>query len=316
MVVLLVSALSFGCDDQNASDYQLAPTVVGGTLDNGHPSVVALNPGCSGEIIAPEWALTAGHCVGIVTSMSWGTNARGSGNIAIVETVPHPDADIALVRLAQAVPAELVPVTINATDLQPMIGQDVILSGYGRGGTVDALGPGGTKLTARTRLTRLTDTQCCGSVAYVANFMSANACNGDSGGWGGIVMGGTEVFVGAISHGTRGRDCGNIDNLAGLVQTAPYVTWMKETVGGQTLRIYDGQTPSPPPGGMPSPPPGPSPGTPAPPQPAPGPQRTTGGGCSAAAADNAQQGGTLLLLIALAAMAGRATLKRRRVPAK
>ncbi|MBX3714268.1 MAG: trypsin-like serine protease [Lysobacter sp.] len=200
-----------------------AQRIVGGSLTTTpQPWVAALlqngQQGCGGSLIAPQWVVTAAHCVtggANPTQVRVGSLYRSSGGqvISIAQKIVHPSYstsninggnDIALLRLAS--PASgITPIEIAAS--APAVNTAVRLYGWGQT-TPQQGGDRGSE-----QLKQL-DTQIIAS-SNCANFRtgdlcirgtsSATACYGDSGGP--AIAGG--ALVGATSRaGGNNSTCG------------------------------------------------------------------------------------------------------------
>ncbi|MGA6161171.1 S1 family peptidase [Amycolatopsis magusensis] len=152
---------------------------------------------CTATVIAPEWILTARHCIG--GNHQWGFRV---GNVehaqgAYVDAAPdgvtlHENADLALVKLAEAVQAP--PVSLG--DLGSVAdGDTVTIHGWGD--------TGGGQQSPRLKNAHLEVTDVHATDAYGGRAINGDRINGvcGSGDSGGPMFNAAGVQVGVLSTG-------------------------------------------------------------------------------------------------------------------
>jgi secreted trypsin-like serine protease len=232
-----------------------AKAIIGGKAVTGNPytfmAAVYVDGAfsCGGTIIAQDWVLTAGHCIGAgAYTVHIGSTSRGAGQVlAVTQAIAHPsyDAndftnDVGLLRLApghQALPT--VRLATAANDYLEADGAKATLVGWGdKTPTLGLLAP--DKLQSR-QLTVISDNNCFGEsdslnaqTTICTSDLLAGQCNGDSGG---PLLGATPtgwVEIGVVSNSIQ-LLCGAASYLfpaeLSEVNAASIRGWISTTAG-------------------------------------------------------------------------------------
>jgi hypothetical protein len=133
---------------------------------------------CTGTVVAPNWVLTAQHCVspGAMT-VQVGSPQLGQGTkVTVADKQVDPKADLALLRLTD--PVDVTPVRLADTD--PQAGD--VNQIYGWGKTAADSGPSDQLKMARVNVTDVDCKDAMGGKAICSTGITGIAFNGDSGG--------------------------------------------------------------------------------------------------------------------------------------
>ncbi|NLU77876.1 DUF1986 domain-containing protein [Micromonospora sp. HNM0581] len=159
----------------------VTPYIIGGGTVSSAPWAAAVFSNgsftCSGTIIAPEWVLTARHCLGGSMSVRVGSVYRSSGGVTRTVSATYGQYDVALMRLSSAVSTSYV--TLAASN-PPVNSTNSI---YGWGMTCYSGCSASTQLkTASVRVTSTNVSDAYGGQAIRSSRINGNAWRGDSGG--------------------------------------------------------------------------------------------------------------------------------------
>jgi secreted trypsin-like serine protease len=211
-------------------------------LMQGRHEVMITGPGtfCTGAAIARDLVLTAAHCVqpGADYKLIEFDAQRQPKLLDIAHIARHPGfnlqtllghratADLALIKLARPLPAEIIPAALDRADRRPQPGDRYTVTGYGLGVRGDGK-TGGTLRTAQLVATgkpgnlqiRLVDPAAGGDKPGIG------ACTGDSGA---PVYEGS-ALIGVVSWSTGPNMTAGCGGLTGVTPISLYRGWIVDT---------------------------------------------------------------------------------------
>ncbi len=199
--------------------------IVGGSIDNGHPSVVLIYNSylgfvCTGSVVDDYVVLTAAHCVDDSNEnhyqVAGGTDPFNDADwvVDVAEVAEHPDYDdstlehdVGIIVLQESPP--VTPLAWQKTVNNSVYAEGTSFTAVGYGVTSES----GSDDSGIKRTVQLTITDV-GYDAFLYGSASKNICSGDSGGPSLKTIGGVETVIGTVSYGDQ-----NCNEFGGSMRT-------------------------------------------------------------------------------------------------
>ena len=224
-----------------SSGLERVARIVNGTQTSDYPAVGLIGDTsddfCSGTLIAPQYVLTAGHCVEGVAGTA-GTFTIGGRTYRTEKVYLHPNYngnaigsdsanDIAIYKLNEPV-VGIAPMDIFRGT--PQVGQLLTLVGFGGGGTgtTGSNGDFGIKRVGTTPIDQVTRTLIQWNFD---NNTESNTAPGDSGGPAFLTVGGVKLLAGVTSGGDSAN--ASIGDHSFDTRVDAYASWIT-SITGQT----------------------------------------------------------------------------------
>lgn len=205
----------------------MSPMIIGGSYAQNFPYAARLfangRENCSATKIAPNWILTAEHCVASSATYTFraGSLDQTSGGqmVTASQIIKHPSADLALARVSPAMSGPFAP-------LQASVSTNQTVQLYGWGATCTNQPEINCQSrylkVANTRVTTTNGKDYRGGVAISVTRVDGIAAGGDSGGP--MFANGRQVGVASTSDRSTRSNYTSINH-------GPYRSWITQYTG-------------------------------------------------------------------------------------
>ena len=190
-----------------AAPEDATPFIIGGGTVSSAPWAAAVFSNgsftCSGSVIAPQWVLTARHCVSGTMSVRVGSVYYASGGVTRTVSASYTRYDLALLRLSSTVSTS----AVSLASSNPPVGSTNTIYGWGMT-CYSGCSASTTLKTATVRVTSTNQTDAYGGRAIGSTAINGNAWRGDSGGP--QVYNGAQVGVASTADGQSRQYYGSV----------------------------------------------------------------------------------------------------------
>ncbi len=200
---------------------------------------------CTGAVISRDLVLTAAHCVQPAADYAAVVFDGGQPQViqaARVALHPRfdpaqfssrkPTPDIAIVKLASALPASFRPARLEREPYKPMPGERFTLAGFGVTSEKDGASAGKLRTLSLPAIGNTIDATGIIMVRLSGGSeKQSGACTGDSGGP--VFRGEKVAAIIGWTTGTKGRECGNVTGATLVAQQFEWIAATVKALGGR-----------------------------------------------------------------------------------
>jgi len=205
------------------------PAIIGGgDATETYSFMVALDNGCGGSLVSPQWIVTAHHCGDASSGRIGSTDINSGGEVGQIDNViTDPGTDLTMMHLSQ--PAQSAPIPLATSNPAP--GTGARLLGWGCVSWPNCQTP---QTLQQIDLSVLDSSACAdggggaGDVCISGDY-SHSACHGDSGSPAIVGTSGNWTLVGEThGPGDNGGECATTTLYTGIAQ---YLSWINQQIG-------------------------------------------------------------------------------------